>query len=42
MSGGGTEARDKGGNAVAGTGGFIFGRDADGRPGGGVDGGDRR
>ena len=42
MSGDEMEARGKGGNTVVGKGGFVFGRDADGRPGGGVDGGDRR
>ena len=41
MSGSKTEARDKGGNAVMGTGGFGFGGDADGGLGGGADGGCR-
>ena len=41
MSGGETEARGKGGNAVVGTGGFVFLGDADSGPGGGVDGGVR-
>ena len=35
------EARGKGGNAVVGTGGFVFGGDADSGPGGGADGGVR-
>ena len=39
MSGGEAEARAKGGNAVLGTGGSVFGGDADGIPGGGAYGG---
>ena len=35
------KARAKGGNAVVGTGGYVFGGDADGVPGGGSDGGGR-
>ena len=41
VSGGEKEARDKGGNAVVGTGGFLFGGDVDGGLGDGSDGGDR-
>ena len=37
MSGGETESRGKGGNAVVGTGGLGFGWDADSGPGDGVD-----
>ena len=39
VSGGEAEARAKGGNAVLGTGGSVFGGDADGDPGGGAYGG---
>ena len=39
MSGGKVEAKAKGGNKMVGTGGFGFGGDADGVPGGRIDGG---
>ena len=39
MSGGKAEARAKGGNAVVGTGGFVFIGDMNVGPGGGADGG---
>ena len=38
MSGGKSEARSKSGNVVVGIGGYEFGGDADGGPGGGSDG----
>ena len=41
MSGSKTEARDKGGNMVVGIGGFGFGEDVDGGPGGRSDRGGR-